>query len=269
MQVIMAVVTSSPYREAVLKFSEHLAWLLDGKVRLATLAKLSPPGETPSGEAEEGEAALVERAEAKADEDFTRPDGRTVPHEEVWIGADPIRDTARELAHCDIGVVGKMLHEEPAPGATVASDVLRLKRSVTRPLVVVPQKVHRVKRALFVYTEHPEAGHALSLAEPLSQKGVEIRIATLIPPLGRTELIGTGESYLKIHGIPHEPVHAECENCPAEGGPTSVILHLVKQEQIDLVVMGGTRRGLLGRLLWPELAREVIWNADVPVLVWY
>lgn len=269
MQVIMAVVTSSPYRKAVLKFSEHLAWLLDGKVRLATLAKLPPPDDTSPGEVEEGEMALAERAEEQAQEDFARPDGRTVPHDEVWIGGDPIRDAARELAHCDIGVVGKVLRDEPAPGATVAADVLNLKRSVTRPLVVVPETVHRVKRALFVYTEHPEAGHALSLAGPLSQKGVEIRLVTLIPPLGRTELTGTGEGYLKAHGIPYEPVHAECENCPAEGGPVSVILHLVKQEQIDLVVMGGTRRGLLGRLLWPEMAREVIWNADVPVLIWY
>jgi len=269
MQVIMAVVTSSPYRAAVLKFSEHLAWLLDGKVRLAMLAQLPDDDAAPPGESDEGEPALVARIGEETKEDFARPDGRTVPHEEVWVGGDPVRDTARELAHCDIGVVGKVLRDEPAPGATVAGDVLHLKQSVTRPLVIVPETVHRVKRALFVYTEHPEAGHALSLAEPLSKKGVEIRIATLIPPLGRTDLLGTGEGYLKSHDIPYEPVHAECEDCPAEGGPVSIVLHLIKQEQIDLVVMGGTRRGLLGRLLWPEMAREVVWNAEVPVLIWY
>jgi len=265
----MAVVTSSPFREAVLEFSEHLAWLLDGKVRLATLARRSSPDEISAGELEGGEAALLERAAKQAEREFTRPDGRTVPHDEVRIGADPLRDTVRELAHCDIGVVGRVLGEAPAAGASVAADVLRLKQSVTRPLVIVPENVRRVRRALFVYTEHPESGHALSLAGPLSEKGVDVKLVTLIPPLGRTELIGTGESYLKTHGVPHETVDADCENCPAEGGPASVILHLIRQEQIDLVVMGGTRRGLLGSLLWPELAREVVWNADVPVLVWY
>jgi len=269
MQVIMAVVTSSAYREAVLKFSEHLAWLLDGKVRLATLAKLSSPDDTSAGEPEEGEAALVERAEKQAGKDFARPDGRTVPHDEVWIGGDPIRNISRELAECDIGVVGRTLEAEVAPGASVGSDVLRLKQVVTKPLVIVPEAVRPVKRVLFVYTEHPESGHALSLAEPLSQKGVAVKLTTVIPPLGRTELWGTGVEYLKAHNVPHEAVEAECENCTAEGGPVGEILFLVKQESIDLIVMGGTRRGLVGRLLWPEMAREVVWNAEVPVLIWH
>jgi nucleotide-binding universal stress UspA family protein len=269
MQLILGVVTSSPYREAVLQFSEHLAWLLDGKVRLATLAARSGPGDEPPAGPDGEEAALVERAEEDAGREFTRADGRTMPHDEVWIGGDPVRETARELAHCDIGVVGKTLRHPPAPGATVATDVLQLKQSVTKPLVIVPDHVRRAKRALFVYTEHPESGHALTLAEPLSRKDVEIKIATLIPPIGRTELIGSGVGYLKAHEVPYEAVRAECEDCPAEGGPVAVVLHLVKQEKIDLIVMGGTRRGLVGRLLWPEMAREVVWNADVPVLIWY
>ena len=47
------------------------------------------------------------------------------------------------------------------------------------------------------------------------------------------------------------------------------ILQVAREHEVDLIVMGGTRRGLIGRMLWPELAREVVWNADVPVLIWY
>ena len=47
------------------------------------------------------------------------------------------------------------------------------------------------------------------------------------------------------------------------------VLHAAKQEDVDLIVMGGTRRGMLGRIIWPEMAHEVVWNADVPVLIWY
>jgi nucleotide-binding universal stress UspA family protein len=246
MQVILAVVGGSLYREGVLGLAEQLAELLDGKARVATLG--SPP--------EEG--ALPERRE-----------GPGVAREAVWLGPDPIRGIVRELAQCDIGVVGRTLVAETEPGAAVGGDVLRLKELATKPLVIVPEAVRPIRRVLFVYTEHPESGHALSLAEPLSSKGVAVKLATVIPPLGRTELSGTGVEYLRAHSVPHESVEAECENCTAEGGPVGEVLFLVKQENIDLVVMGGTRRGLVGRLLWPEMAREVVWKAEVPVLIWH
>jgi nucleotide-binding universal stress UspA family protein len=246
MNVVLAVSSGSRYREAVGQFSEEMASLLEGKVRVASIG--SPTEEGP----------LPERRE-----------GPQVAQEAVWLGPDPTRSIVRELAQCDLGVIGRTLEPGLADGTTVGSDVLRLQQLVTRPLAIVPETVRPVRTALFVYTEHPESGHALALAGPLSDKGVAVKLVTLIPALGRMELAGAGEGYLKAHGIPHEVVEAECENCAAEGGPVGEVLHLVRQEQIDLIVLGGTRRGLLGRLLWPELANEVVWNADVPVLVWH
>lgn len=38
---------------------------------------------------------------------------------------------------------------------------------------------------------------------------------------------------------------------------------------IDLVVMGGTQRGFLGRMLWPEMAHEVAGSINVLLLIWY
>ncbi|MGQ9731912.1 MAG: universal stress protein, partial [Candidatus Zipacnadales bacterium] len=195
--------------------------------------------------------------------------GRKTPHESVWLGGPPVEEAIRELAKCDFGVVGKAFRGVPKGGAAIAPEIDQLKQSVTKPLGIVPEHVSPIRRVLFVYTEHPEAGHALCLARYLSDKNVAINLVNAISPLGRRELMGTGAGYLKLHGVPFEEVTAECENCSAEGGPAGEILHIVKQEKIDLVIMGGTRRGLLGRLLWPELAREVVWNADIPVLVWY
>jgi nucleotide-binding universal stress UspA family protein len=271
MQIVLAVATNSPYEDAVLQFADEFARLIDGKVRVGVVAHRDAPDDiTSHPEAVPEEEELVELAEEQVEGEYEADAGRLeAPHEEVWIGGPAIRDTVRELAHCDFGVVGKGLLKEPGGGASVGSDVLRLKQASTKPLVIVPKKVGPVKRALFVYTEHPEAGHALSLAEVLARKGVKIKLVDAISPVGRTELRDTGSAYLEAHDVPFESVRAECENCTAEGGPVGEILHLVKQEDINLIVVGGTRRGVLGRLIWPELAREVVWNANVPVLVWY
>lgn len=268
MHVVLAAVSSSPYRNAVLQTAGQLAQLLDGKVRLAMLAQLRHVEDEAGGAVGE-EAGLLEREAREVAKELGRREDYAISHETVWVRDEPLRGLVRELACADIGVVGKSLREEPGGGAAIASEVLRLKQLATKPLVIVPLQVPPIRRVLFVYTEHPESGHALSLAEPLSNKGVQITIVTLISPLGRTELLPGGVGYLETHGVPFESVEADCESCTAEGGPIGEILHLVKQEQIDLVLMGGTRRGLIGRLLWPELAREVVWNATVPVLVWY
>ena len=92
------------------------------------------------------------------------------------------------------------------------------------------------------------------------------------PPLGRVELEGTGNAYLEEHRVSHKTVKYDCSKCDAEGGgagPVGDVLNLVGQENIDLVVMGGTRRGYFGRMLWPEMAYEVAWNIEVPLLIWY
>jgi nucleotide-binding universal stress UspA family protein len=92
------------------------------------------------------------------------------------------------------------------------------------------------------------------------------------PISGRVELEGTGEGYLEEHRVSHKRVKYDCGKCEVEGaasGPVGDILHLVDQEQIDLVVMGGTRRGYRGRVLWPEMAYGAAGNIKVPLLIWY
>jgi len=271
MQVILAVVTDSPYRGAVLAFGDDLARLLDGDLWTLTLTRRPSSDETEAlAEAEGlGESAEAE-AEALVGDEVGSGDTEARPmHRVIRAAGAPIEAAVRGLAHCDLGVVGKALHGEPAGGAGIGPDVERLKRLSTKPLVIVPQEARPIQRALFVYTEHPEAGHALSLAQPLSQRGVAIKLVTLIPPLGRTELLGAGAGYLRGHQVPFDTLQADCAHCREEGGPVAEVLHHAKQESVDLVVMGGTRRGLVGRLLWPEMAHEVVWNAHVPVLIWY
>ena len=272
MDIVLAVLTSSPYRESVATFADDFASSLQGSVRVLTPAQLSAPatGSASVMDAQDQEQ-LLNRAEAQAEHDIGTSDSSTVVDGE-WLVGPAVRECIREMAQCDFGVVGKTLHGALPEGQALGRQVLALKKSCTRPLIIVPQAVRPLRKVLFVYTNHPEAGHALSLARPLSEAGKDISLFVAAPVLGPVELEGSGQAYLEEHRISHKAVKYDCSQCDLEGGgagPVGDILHLVKQEEIDLVVMGGTRRGFLGRMLWPEMAHEVAWNIQVPLLIWY
>jgi hypothetical protein len=272
MDVVLAVMTNTPYRHSVAKFADEFAASIKGRVRVLAPAQVRAAGgaSTPSS----GEAAqdqLLDRAESEAEHEVEAfaPD-MLVSGE--WLVGPPVRTCVREMAQCDFGVVGKTLQGELPAGQTLGRQVIELKRSCTRPLIIVPREVRPLRNVLFVYTNHPEAGHALSLARPLSEGGKSIVVFVATPALGRVELEGTGNAYLEEHGVSHKTVKYDCSKCDLEGGgtgPIGEILHLVDQESIDLVVMGGTRRGYFGRMLWPEMAYEVAGSIQVPLLIWY
>lgn len=272
MDVVLAIMTSSPYRDAVARFADDFAASIGGRVRVLAPAEVPEPGRppvTPAGR--EDQEQLLNRVQAQAEEDVDSVASDVQVNGEWLVGA-PVRECVRELARCDFGVVGKTLAGELAGGKTLGRQVMQLKRSATKPLIIVPHEVRPLRNVLFVYTNHPEAGHALSLAQPLSDTGKTITLFEAAPALGRPELEGTGGAFLEEHRIGHKAVKYDCSKCEEEGaasGPVGDVLHLVDQENIDLVVMGGTRRGFWGRMLWPEMAYEVAWNIDVPLLIWY
>jgi nucleotide-binding universal stress UspA family protein len=271
MYIVLAVATENPYREAVESFAGNLAELMGGCVRLAALTGRPEQANGLTAETiPEDTGALVERMEdATAAELKNEEQGSGPPEEVEVVAGPPVEECVRELAACDLGVVGKTMEGELAYGRTLGPDVEKLKRRVTKPLVIVPETVRPIRKALFVYTDHPESSHALELARPLSAADVQVHLLTTIPPLGRSELMGTGAAYLRAHDIRFTAVDLDCAHCQAEGGPVTEVLHAARQEAVDLIVMGGTHRGLVGRLLWPEMAHDVAWNADLPVLIWY
>ena len=272
MDVVLAVMTDSPYRSSVARFAEDFAGCIKGRVRVLSPARLAgDSGEmTPRTPADDRH---LDAAEAEAEHEAERFAGDAVaPAEGQWVLGPPVKECTKAMAECDFGVTGKTLMGKLPRSQGLGKQVVALKRSCTKPLIIVPEKVEPIRRVLFVYTDHPEAGHALTLAGPLSESGAQILLLSAIPPFGRDELKGTGSGYLQEHRISHETVEADCSACEATGagaGPASQVLHLVSQESIDFVVMGGTRRGVVGRMLWPEMAYEVAWNSEVPVLIWY
>ena len=271
MDVILAVMTNSPYRDAVAAFADDFAASIKGRVRVLSPAEV-PETALPVPEiGSEEQEKLLDRAAAEAERGVEAHAPEVVVSGE-WLVGPPIKQCVREMARCDFGVVGKTLFGKLPGSRNLGRDLILLKRACTRPLIVVPESVRPLQNVLFVYTNHPEAGHALTLARPLSEGGKNIVLFVATPAWGRAELQGAGNAYLEEHRITHKTVKYNCSKCDEEGageGPIGEILNLVEQENIDLVVMGGTRRGFFGRMLWPEMAYEVAWNTKVPLLIWY
>jgi nucleotide-binding universal stress UspA family protein len=252
MDVVLAVMTNSPYRHSVAQFADDFAQSIQGRVRVLAPAQVrAPSDDSPAVTNGEPQEPLLDRAESDAELEIERiaPD---VLVSGEWLVGPPVADCVREMARCDFGVVGRTLQEELPPGQTLGRRIVQLKRACTKPLAIVPLEVRPLRNVLFVYTNHPEAGHALSLARPLSESGKSIALFEATPQLGRVELEGSGDAYLNEHRISHKTVKYDCSKCAVEGGgagPVGDVLHLVEQEEIDLVVMGGTRHGFLGRML--------------------
>ena len=52
-----------------------------------------------------------------------------------------------------------------------------------------------------------------------------------------------------------------------EGDPAMAILHAADERNVDVIVVGSSDRGWLDRLVRPSVSKEVVKQADVPVLV--
>ena len=272
MDVVLAVMTDSPYRSSVAKFAEDFAGRIKGRVQVLSPAQLAGHRGEMSSHTNADDRHL-DTAELDAEHEVERFAGNAAPPiEGHWVLGPPVKECVKGMAECDFGVVGKTLIGKLPAGQGLGHQVVQLKRSCTKPLVIVPEEVRPIRKVLFVYTDHPEAGHALALAPPLSESGTEIILFAAIPSLGREELRGTGSAYLQQHRVSHRTVESDFSDCAADGGgagPVGQVLHLVHQEDIDLVLMGGTRRGYVSRMMWPEMAYEVAWNIQVPLLIWY
>lgn len=272
MDTVLAVMTSSPYRNSVAQFAASYARCIDGRVRVLSPAQSAGDGGNGASHKSSDEDRL-DTLQLEAEEEverFSREDA--LPVEGQWVLGDPVKECVGAIAECDFGVVGKTLRGKLPPAQGLGRQVAQLKQVCTKPLVIVSQEVRPIRKALFVSTDHPESGHALALARPLSHAGAEIVIFATTPASGRAELRGAASAYLQDHAIPHRTVESDCGDCEAHGagaGPVEQVLRLVRQEAVDFVLMGGTRRGFVGRMLWPEMAYEVAWNVQVPLLIWY
>lgn len=59
----------------------------------------------------------------------------------------------------------------------------------------------------------------------------------------------------------------DAEALGEEGDPATAILRAAEERRVDVIVVGSQDRGWFDRLVRPSVSKEIVKNADVPVLV--
>jgi nucleotide-binding universal stress UspA family protein len=164
--------------------------------------------------------------------------------------------------HNDLVVMGK-----PAKPNGLPADVLQnLLRGCGRPILIAgsepPQ--HLLSTVVVCWNESPEAARAVAAAMPLLVKAHKVEIVTVDDgEPGCAEAAIDMASQLAWHGI-----YARANALSAQqGGPADVLAKFVNACDADLIVMGGFRRGSLGKSLFGGCTEFMFRHAKRPVFV--
>lgn len=233
---------------------------LSGSLRLgartALLDKLSKLDEERAALGHEHGRAILEdgaaRIRAKADiEVMTRlRNGDLV---------EAVHDLARETRMMVIGKRG-----EAANFATMhlGSNLDRLVRSATRPVLVVSRAFKPVKRFLLAYDGGPSAERAVErLVEGSVLRGLECHILTVgnATPPDRQKLHAAAEA---LRGVGY----AVTEHL-VTGTPDSAIAEAVAEHGIDMLVLGKSGKSRLRHLFIGSTTLDLMRGCTIPVLI--
>jgi nucleotide-binding universal stress UspA family protein len=139
-----------------------------------------------------------------------------------------------------------------------------------RPVILVPPKWTSAAIAdtvLVAWNAGREAARALADALPMMKSGARVIVTTVdAKPSyeGHGDLPGAD---IAAHLARHD-LEVELRNVPSGGRPASTALFEVGlAEKADLIVMGGYGRSRMSEFVFGGVTRDMMLNADIPVLM--
>jgi nucleotide-binding universal stress UspA family protein len=149
----------------------------------------------------------------------------------------------------------------PAPGlrGRLASGVHKIVQSSPVPVLVTPGMVSPLSRALLVYDGSPKAREALFVATYLGGRwGIPLAVVTILREGQDAQL--KAFDYLEAHSV--QAVYVE-----DWGEISPVIMRVAKEQNSDLIVMGGYSRGPLLNVFIDDVVDQVLRKSRKPVLL--
>ncbi len=140
-------------------------------------------------------------------------------------------------------------------------------------------------KALLAVNGTNESEQLLSLIHQMMQEPEQFVLVHVQQPEGHTLQRGSGMAALSHHNAGHDQAknpeqimsfykreletsgHADVTTRMRTGSPSIEILKAAREEGVDLIIMGHSRRSQLQRLISGNVTKEVERNASVPVLV--
>ena len=140
--------------------------------------------------------------------------------------------------------------------------VLKLIRCGVRPIIGVSSEFHVVTRVLVAYNGSPESAVAIKRFAQLQMwPDAALKVVCFgFEEKQATPLLTGATAYLRAHG--YQP---EAESRPG-GAKPGLITH-AQEWNADLVVMGATYRGRIGKLLRGPTTLEVLMHAGLPLFL--
>lgn len=282
MTLIIACVDGSVYADSVV---DHAAWAARGLSAsvelLQVLGRREARGDDFSGRLfADGQQDLLERLATLDAERFR------LLQQSARLGLDRARDRLSAAGVADVSVTlrtGDLLEElaaredagelvvigkrgEAADFAKLhlGSNLERIVRASTRPVLIASRAFHPIRRAVIAIDGRSHALKALDAASrsPLSH-GVGFTVVTVgAETEERRRLVDSAAAQLRAGGL-----QADGRLIPGRD-PAAAIARLVEDEGVDLLIMGAFGHSQLRSLVIGSVTAELIRACRVPTLVY-
>jgi nucleotide-binding universal stress UspA family protein len=148
----------------------------------------------------------------------------------------------------------------PSPGlSSLGSGLRSIIWKSARPILIVPGNVSRMDRALVTYDGSRKSKEALFVAAYLAEQWkTALTVFTLTDnPSGSIQAYA--RDYLELHEIQAEFLVAR--------GPLDTFLNVIKERELNLVVMGGYSGNVWQEVIIGSLVNFLLREAECPILI--
>ncbi len=187
-----------------------------------------------------------------------------VPGKLVVANGAIARKIAERAIWNDLVVVKLAYPIGPLPFQKLSSGFRNLLLRCPQPILVVPQRVASLSRAILAFDGSPKAKEALFVATYIAEQWkMSVVVATICeknPPIKTHDAIAFAQNYLEEHGI--QATYAQCD------GPIAPTLLVMSEEtQSDLVIMGGYGTSPIFNLLNDDVVDQILRGSSRPILL--
>ena len=148
----------------------------------------------------------------------------------------------------------------PLPGLSGLNSGLRsiIWRSA-RPILTVPGKVSKMDKALLAFDGSPKSREALFVATYLVEKWKTDLTVLTVAKDAAPSMQNYVRSYLDLHEIQADMIMKK--------GPHEIIMKVIKEHQINLVLMGGYSGSAWKEVIVGSMVNLLLRKADCPLLI--
>lgn len=278
---VLAAIDASAYTESICRHASWAAMRLGAPLEIVHV--IDPTEQTApvdlSGNLALGEQETLLLQLSALDEErskLSRERGRLLLQQAQQFAASAGADAVVRMRHGGVSdtllelendvrlfVVGKRGEHADFARGHLGSEVERIVRSVHRPLLVASREFRPVKRALIAFDGSATTRKAVEMvtASPLF-RGLQVHVVTVGKgdPGGSAAGLDWARGALADAGI---DVTARM----VAGDPEDAIAAYVRDEAVDLLVMGAYGHSRIRRLIVGSTTTEMLRNCQIPVLL--